>query len=119
MLEMLQVHRSALATASIVADELLYGAARLPRGARRRNLERYIEQAILPSMPVLPYDVAAAHWHARERARLEKVGRTVPHHHAQLAAVAVANGLTLVTRNLRDFAAFEDLACVSWHRAGR
>lgn len=111
----LRAHGSEVATASIVMHELYYGVERLPRSARRRTIERYIDQ-VLPSMPVLGYDLAAAHWHATERARLEKTGRAVPHYDAQLAAIAAANGLTLVTRNRRDFSGFEDLSCVSWHQ---
>jgi tRNA(fMet)-specific endonuclease VapC len=78
-------------------------------------LERYLEQVVIPSMPVLPYDSQAALWHATERARLEAAGKPVPTVDSQLAAIAVVNGLTLVTRNLRDFARFADLSCVNWH----
>lgn len=66
-------------------------------------------------MPVLSYDAQAARWHAAERARLEAVGKPAPAVDSQLAAIAVVNGLTLVTRNLRDFASFTDLHSVSWH----
>lgn len=116
VLERLKEHRAELATASQVIHELAYGAARLPRSARRRTLERYLEQVVIPSMPVLTYDLQASLWHASERARLEALGKPAPAVDSQLAAIAVANGLTLVTRNLRDFASFEDLHCVTWHR---
>ena len=116
VLERLRVHRAELATASQVIHELAFGAARLPRAARRRTLERYLEQVVLTSMPVLPCDSQAALWHAAERARLEVLGRPAPTVDGQLAAIAVAHGLTLVTRNQRDFSAFADLHCVSWHR---
>lgn len=116
VLERLREHRAELVTASHVIHELAYGAARLPRSARRRNLERYLEQVVLTSMPVLPYDTQAAPWHATERARLEAAGRPVPTVDSQLAAIAVAHGLILVTRNLRDFSSFADLHCVSWHQ---
>ncbi len=116
VLERLREHRSELATSSQVIHELAYGAARLPRSARRRNLERYLEQVVLTSMPVLTYDTQAALWHASERARLEALGKPAPTVDSQLAAIAVAHGLTLVTRNLRDFSSFAGLDCVSWHR---
>jgi tRNA(fMet)-specific endonuclease VapC len=112
----LSEHRSELATASLVIHELAFGAARLGRSARRRALERYLDQVVLPSMPVLSYDSQAALWHATERARLESKGRTAPLVDSQLAAIAAIHGLTLVTRNLRDFESFHELSCVSWHR---
>jgi tRNA(fMet)-specific endonuclease VapC len=55
---------------------------------------------------VLPYDEHAASWHARERARLTKRGKPPSFVDGQIAAVAAVNGLTLVTRNVRDFVAF-------------
>lgn len=115
VLELLREHRAELATASPVLHELAYGAARLARSARRRAIERYLDQVVFPSMPVLSYDAQAARWHAAERARLEAVGKPAPAVDSQLAAIAVVNGLTLVTRNLRDFASFTDLHSVSWH----
>jgi tRNA(fMet)-specific endonuclease VapC len=51
---------------------------------------------------VLPYDGAAARWHARERARLAKLGRPAPFADGQVAAIAAVNQLVLVTRNVSD-----------------
>ena len=115
VLERLREHFGELATASVVIHELAYGAARLARSIRRRTVERYLEQVVMRSMPVLAYDAQAARWHAAERARLEAVGKPTPTVDGQIAAIAVANDLTLVTRNLRDFGRFNDLRCVSWH----
>ena len=66
---------------------------------------------------VLPYGKEAAAWHARERARLAKKGKAPPFVDGQLAAIAHANGLVLVTRNIRDFAPFADLRVESWFGA--
>ena len=65
-------------------------------------------------MPILPYDHAAAEWHARERARLASRGETRPFVDGQIAAVAHVNDLTLVTFNDVDFRLFEGLRVVSW-----
>lgn len=101
------------ATAAPVWHELLYGRDRLPEGRRRRAIDRMLaelEEAHL----VLPYDGAAARWHARERARLTKIGRPPPFVDGQIASIAATRGLTLVTRNVRDFGSFRGLTVESW-----
>ena len=47
----------------------------------------------------------------------ERAGRSAPFADGQIAAVAVTNGLRLVTRNVADFAEFADLAVESWWTA--
>ena len=99
-----------------VWHELTYGCHRLPRGKRRTALETYLEEVVQPSFTVLPYDEAAAAWHGRERARLEGLGRPAPYVDGQIAAIAYANGLILVTVNTRDFAPFKDLHVEDWSK---
>jgi tRNA(fMet)-specific endonuclease VapC len=107
-------HGHECAIAAPVWHELVYGCQRLPHGGRRRALEDYLRGVVLRSFPVLPYDEAAAACHARERARLEAVGRTPPFVDGQIAAIAMCNDLTLVTKNPRDFAAFNKLRVIDW-----
>lgn len=99
-----------------VWHELTYGCHRLPRGKRRTALETYLEEVVRPSFTVLPYDEAAAAWHGRERARLEGLGRPAPYVDGQIAAIAYANDLILVTANTRDFAPFKDLQLENWFK---
>lgn len=102
-------------TAAPVWHELLFGARLLPSGsARRRTLERYLADVVRQALAILPYDAAAADWHATERARLSKVGRTPPFVDGQIAAVARVNDLVLVTRNTADYGAFEGLRVEDW-----
>jgi tRNA(fMet)-specific endonuclease VapC len=117
ILARLRRHAHEIATASIVWHELLFGANRLARSRRRSALERYLQEVVLRTLPVLPYDAAAAAWHARERARLEKRGRPAPFVGGQIAAIARVNDLVLVTANPADFRAFEGLAIADWSRA--
>ena len=102
------------ATAAVVMHELLYGCYRLPVSRRRTALERYLTGLLSSSMPVLAYAIEAADWHAHERARLSQVGRTPPYVDGQMAAIAAVNQLTLVTRNVADFAAFQNLPLENW-----
>ena len=112
----LERHGGEVATSALNLHELLFGARRLPAGRRRRSLEGYARGVVARTLPVLPYDEKAAAWHADERARLERAGRTVPFTDGQIAAVAAVNELVLVTRSLRDFKPFRGLRVEDWSR---
>ncbi len=62
-------------------------------------------------MLVFNYDLAAARWHAEERARLTKIGKTPAFADGQIASIAHRNGLILVTNNVSDF---EGLMIENW-----
>ena len=103
-----------ITTASVVIHELLFGCLRLPPDSgRRRFLEDYIEE--IPSkMPIFDYDLNAAKWHAQERARLSKIGKTPAFIDGQIASIAFCNNLILVTNNVVDFQDFENLVIENW-----
>jgi len=104
------------ATAALAATtwhELRYGVERVPVGRRREALTAFLN-ALIHRYPVLPYDARAADWHGVQRARLEGSGLRVSAADGEIAAVAVTNSLTLVTRNSSDFADFADLSTENW-----
>ncbi len=103
------------AISAVTLGEVRYGIERQPRGRRRTALERWWRTAVL-LLPVLPYDGDAAIWHARERARLEKLGLPRPFTDGQIAATAAVNGLEVVTRNTADYEPF-DVGVVDWRGA--
>lgn len=90
-----------------------YGTRRLPDGRRREALEVFVH-ALPARFPVLRYDERAAQWHARQRARLEREGVQRPFADGQIAATAATNELTLVTRNVGDFAGFSGIDVETW-----
>jgi tRNA(fMet)-specific endonuclease VapC len=114
VLRRLASHERETAIASIVWHELRFGCARLPVSRRREAIERYLEDVVLASFPILDYDRAAAEWHARERVRLEAAGKTPPFVDGQIAAIACVNGLVLVTANKVDFRGFKGLRVEGW-----
>jgi hypothetical protein len=59
-----------------VCQGLRFGVERLPSSRRREVIERYLEEVVLPAIPILAYDQRAADWHASERARLASSGDT-------------------------------------------
>jgi tRNA(fMet)-specific endonuclease VapC len=112
----LDAHGTECAIAAPVWHELTYGCGRLVRGKRRTALETYLQDVVRASFPILPYDEVAAMWHGYERARLESLGRPAPYVDGQIAAIAHANRLILVTANAKDFARFKDLKVENWSR---
>lgn len=105
--------QTACALAAPTIEELAFGVARLPRSTRRDMLERWLE-GVLQQFVLLPYDQQAALWLGRERARLAAAGLPAPRTDGEIAAVAVAHGLTLVTRNQADFTNFSGLKLGNW-----
>jgi len=110
----LEKHGDECAIASPVWHELQYGCGRLPSGKRRSALETYIQDVVQATFAILPYDEAAATWHAHERARLEALGQPAPYVDGQIAAIARVNGLAVVTTNAKDFTRFEGLQVENW-----
>lgn len=114
VLARLRQYDGVIAIASVVWHELVFGASRLPDSKQRRAIETYLFEVVERTLPILPYDAAAAGWHGEERARLQALGLTPPFADGQIAAIACTNHLTLVTRNPRDFDHFRDLSVENW-----
>lgn len=113
-LKRLRAHEDAVAISSITWHEALYGCYRLAAGRRRAAVEEYLHNVIAPNVPILPYDEAAAQWHAAQRARLGARGRLVPFADGQIAAVAAVHGLAIVTANIKDFEPFTGVHVECW-----
>lgn len=114
VLRKLRRHEEEIAISSIVWHELRFGVDRLPSSPRRNAIERYLEDVVLATMPILDYDRAAAEWHAQERARLAARGETPPFADGQIAAIARVHELILVTFNDADFKRFQGIRIQSW-----
>jgi len=82
--------------------EIRYGVIRLSAGNRRTHLLKWYEVYLLPFLGdrLLPVDLRAAlAW-----AELRASNPAAPVIDCQIAATALVHNLTLVTRNVRDFA---------------
>jgi tRNA(fMet)-specific endonuclease VapC len=115
VLSKLKKHQGEMATAASVWHELVYGCLRLPQSKKKKVLQAYLQDVILPNIPILPYDQRAANWHAEQRSRLTAAGKTPPFVDGQIAAIAFVNGLCLVTRNLKDYKPFDGVQLENWH----
>ena len=98
-------------TSSVTLGELLYGAHRSSRTAAL--LER-IEETLLPELPVLPFDAAAARRYGEIRADLERRGTPIGDADTRVAAIALSRGLTVVTGNERHFRQVPRLEIENW-----
>ena len=110
----LRDHAGQMAIPAPVWHELRFVCVRLPRSRRRAAIERYLDDVVSASFPILDYDRRAADWHAVERARLVAAGRTPSFVDGQIAAIARVNELILVTLNQADFREFKGLRVRSW-----
>lgn len=85
--------------------ELRYGVAMLPTGQRKDALAAAIEGILREDFEgrILPFDSDAARAYANIAAAHRAAGRTVAPADCQIAAIARSRGMTVATRNVRDF----------------
>ncbi|MYE32109.1 MAG: type II toxin-antitoxin system VapC family toxin [Chloroflexi bacterium] len=111
LLRMATTAREDRTTSSITLSELLFGAHKA--GARSTELVTRI-RAALPRSPLIPFDDAAAEEYGRLRAHLEAQGTPIGQADTQIAAIALANDLTVVTGNVRHFERVPGLTVENW-----
>lgn len=99
-----------IAVCSVVKAELFYGARK--SNQPERTLAR--QQLFLNRFTSLPFDDRAAEIYGSVRAQLEARGTPIGPNDLMIAAIAVANGLILVTNNVREFSRVEGLQLDDW-----
>lgn len=97
---------TALFTSTICLAEIRDGLESMPAGQKqdrlRLGLSRFMEEAF--SDRILPFDRVCAEIYGRIRAERSGQGHPISVQDAMIAATAQAHGLTLATRNIKDFA---------------
>jgi toxin FitB len=84
--------------------ELRFGVMRMPEGKRKKDLAARVEQALhLFKDRTMAFDVGAAEHLAQILSRTEKIGRKTPAPDAYIAAIAMAHGFAVATRNVDHF----------------
>lgn len=85
--------------------EIYAGIENLPAGKKRSALADWLDDYVLPNFEgrVLSFDPKAAALWGRLTASNKKQGRPRPTIDTMIAAVALAHGLALATRNTKDF----------------
>ncbi|MBC8120660.1 MAG: type II toxin-antitoxin system VapC family toxin [Gemmatimonadaceae bacterium] len=99
-----------LAVCSIVKAELSCGAMKSAHPERNFMLQ----QAFLQQFFSFPFNDLAAVTSGKIRAGLESRGTPIGAYDLQIAAIALANNLILVTHNIREFNRINDLQVEDW-----
>lgn len=108
VLEKLSANRKDCVISTVSFFEMLHGVLILPEGRRKQRLLTYLNEAVEPFYKFLSYDLNASKVQAEITAKLEAIGRPTPYADTQIASIAIANELILVTRNVKDFASIKD-----------
>jgi len=90
---------------AITVAELRGGIARMPAGRNRDRLRERIETQVLPrfSTRVLPFDLAATQPYADLMVKARAAGIVIGNYDGCIAAIALANGMAVATRDTAPF----------------
>ena len=90
---------------AVTAAELRTGVALLPEGRRKSDLHLHIERLLDETFAgyVLPFDDRSAIPYADIVSGRRNKGRSIAFQDAQIGAICLQQGMTLATRNTRDF----------------
>lgn len=99
------VDDGSLYLSAITIGELARGIARLAESQRKQSLAIWLEEELLPrfSGRILAVDAEVMLVWGKLTAQLEQAGRSLPAMDSLIAAIALYNGYSLVTRNVDDF----------------
>jgi tRNA(fMet)-specific endonuclease VapC len=100
-----------LSFSTITLAEIYYGIEKSPvkKKERREKIERIKSQ-----LDIYPFNERAAAKYRNIRARLEKQGQPISERDLQIAAIAVANRLCIVTHNTKEFGRVAKLRVEDW-----
>jgi predicted nucleic acid-binding protein len=102
VVEWLRANEREIAVDPIVLGEIRFGIHLLPSGKRRRALEAWFADGV-QRIRCLPWEAATGLRWARLLAELRASGEAMPVKDSMIAATALVHGLTVATRNARDF----------------
>jgi tRNA(fMet)-specific endonuclease VapC len=97
----------------VTASELLHGVHRARSADIRARRSAFVE-AVLSRFPLLAIDLPTARAHAQLWADLASRGAMIGTHDLWIAAACVAHGLSLATRNAREFERVPGLTTEVW-----
>ena len=73
-----------------------------------------LQKSFLSQFVSLPFDDSCAEIYGKVRADLAKAGTPISSNDLQIASIALANNLILVTHNVREFSRIEGLKIEDW-----
>ncbi|MFN8345905.1 MAG: type II toxin-antitoxin system VapC family toxin [Spirosomataceae bacterium] len=97
----------------ITIAELLYGVENSAEAQRKKNLENLSQlRASFVGRTLLIGD--SFYEYARQKAALKRMGRIVGEFDLLIGTTAIVHGLTLVTRNTKDFQNLDPIQLENW-----
>jgi len=108
-----EVGMESLCLCAQVKAELWFGACKSQRVAENQARLRLF----FNDLPSVPFDDSAAERCGEIRAFLARRGTPIGPYDLQIAAIALANGLTLVTNNTHEFERVPGLVIEDWQQA--
>jgi len=102
---------SDLSISSITLAEILYGIEKSPIKKKERRLKLEKIRSILE---LYPFNESSAAEYALIRVKLEKEGMMISERDTQIASIAMANRLIVVTHNVREFGRIDKLNVEDW-----
>lgn len=105
---------SNLALSTVTLAEILYGIEKSTMKKKERRLK--IKQ-ISSLLGMYSFDEAAAGKYAVIRAQLEREGRVISERDTQIASIAMANKLTVVTLDVKEFGRIGKVKVEDWATA--
>jgi predicted nucleic acid-binding protein len=102
VIEWLRRNERDIAVDPFILGEVRFGILLLPKGKRRTRLEQWFDAGV-QRLSCLAWEAETGLQWAELLASLRRAGRAMPVKDSLIAATALVHGLTVVTRNDRDF----------------
>jgi tRNA(fMet)-specific endonuclease VapC len=108
--KLLALDPEAVSLCSVVKAELCYGA----RNSQHVDANMLRLQGFFAAFSSFPFDDVAAEHYGAVRAQLRRQGTLIGPNDLMIAAIALANDVTLVSRNQTEFHRVVGLRVVTW-----
>lgn len=96
---------------TITVHELEFGIA---NSAKKDKNKSALQNLLLAKIPCVEFDMQAAEVSGQIRAELKQKGKPIGPYDVLIAGHALTLGLTLVTRNVKEFSRVKDLSIEKW-----
>ena len=104
----LELHSGTCVISCITWYELMNGIELLDEGSKKDKLRTFLTDYVQAAFPIIPYDIHAASINADITSRLLSLGKPTPILATQIASIAIANNLILVTNNTQEYKLFTE-----------
>lgn len=100
----------------LTLGELQKGISKLPAGARRDELQAWVEHDLVERFTgrIIDIDLETAQFWGRLQGESEQRGESLPVMDSLIAATATVHGLIVVTRNIKDIERCRIRVCNPW-----